>query len=268
MLKLRALWKAPGFVLLLIAIMGTAAVGWLFAADADQRRQVSIRTASRISRWILRWLGLHVKMTGLENLPKGPCFIVSNHLTDLDTLILSVLRPASFITSIEVRDSFFQGQIARMAGSVFVERRNKFGLLKEMEETTALLRHGFSTILFAEATSSNGEGILPFRTAFFQAAIRARSILVPVCLRYTHIDGEPITPQNRDQIYYYGDIGFGEHLLRACSARSIDVECRILPPIPLSGRESRKALAKQVRNAILASYRPPVPAPQRDLQPA
>ncbi len=268
MVKLRALWKAPGYLLLLIGIPVVAAARRLLTAHPHESRQVSIHTASRFSQWILRWLGVRVNVSGLENLPKDPCFIVVNHVSDLDTLILSALIPVVFITSIEVRESVFQGLIARMAGSTFVERRSQFNLLKELGETTRLLRVGFSTVLFPEATTSNGEEILPFRPAFFQAAINARSTLLPVCLRYTHIDGEPITSSNRDRVFYYGNMDFAAHLLRVCSTRSIQVECRILPPIPLSGKESRKALAQQVRNAILASYRPLIPAPRRDLQPA
>src|SRR5262249_8205686 len=108
----------------------------------------------------------------------------------------------------------------------------------------------------AEGTSSNGESVLPFKNAFFQAAINAEVVLVPVCINYLTINNSPVTSANRDKVFYYGDMGFTKHLGRLLSAQSIEVECRFLESIPLVKTDDRKETAKRVHQRITDHYVP------------
>jgi len=180
--------------------------------------------------------------------------LVANHLSDLDVSILSSIMPLVFVAAVEVRETLFMGTMARLGGGYFVERRNKFQLYKELIMVRQLLDQGFNLALFPEGASSNGEGVQPFKNALFQAAIDAEAIVLPVCLNYRRLNGQPLTAQNRDRVFFYGNMGFTAHLAKLLTTRSIDVECRFLPAIPLVKTDSRQEIAQKAQRAIAEHY--------------
>lgn len=110
-----------------------------------------------------------------------------------------------------------------IAGSLFVERRSKTGLKEKIERISELLEKGFIITLFPEGTSSNGDSVLPFKGALFSAAGKKGIDIQPVCIKYLSIDGRPVSPDNRDLVFYYGDIRFFPHLLRLFLVKRIEV---------------------------------------------
>ena len=49
------------------------------------------------TRWVLCWMaaicGMRVRVTGLENIPAGPCIVASKHQSAFDTFVWLTLRP-------------------------------------------------------------------------------------------------------------------------------------------------------------------------------
>ncbi len=72
----------------------------------------------------------------------------------LDVLIISSVFPASFITSVEIAKDFFLGTLARLGGSIFVERRRKIRLLKDIDAVSNVLSSNLNVVLFPEGTST------------------------------------------------------------------------------------------------------------------
>lgn len=233
-------------------------MGRCFCFSDKTKRRFSIQMASRFSGWILRWLNVtlnYLEHHAVKNLQPAR-LIIANHVSDLDTLILSTLMPSVFITSAEVRQSLLLGTIAKVAGSSFVERRSAFGLLEEIRNTCRLLEDGFSVILFPEGTSGDGSRLLPFKSALFEAALEHQAPVLPLYIDYTEINRERVRRSNRDNVFYYGDMGFLKHAVRLCSTRSIRVTIRVLPPIETKAHKTRKSLTTAARNAILSQHRP------------
>jgi 1-acyl-sn-glycerol-3-phosphate acyltransferase len=189
--------------------------------------------------------------------PDGKAFfIVANHASDVDIPVLASVIPVVFLAAADVGESPFLGTLTRLGGIVFVERRRKSELRNEVEKIRQVLAEGFDTALFPEGGTSNGDSVQPFKSALFQAAIDAEAHLLPVCINYLSVGGEPLTAANRDQVLYYGDMGFSGHLRRLLAAGRIEVECRFLPPIPLAKGDSRKAISQKAHLAILEQHRP------------
>ena len=71
--------------------------------------------------------------------------------------------------------------------------------------------------------------------------------ILPICLQYLQIDGDDITPDNRDSLYWYGNMGFFEHLVLILSLRSVRARITILPELPVDGRDKNTlaAIAQQ-----------------------
>lgn len=219
------------------------------------RRAMRARNASSFSRRALTVFGvrMHVKHGERLHQHAGARLIVSNHLSYIDVLVIASLMPSVFITSVELQHTLLLGSLARLGGSLFVERRKPSGLKKEIEAITRVLGQGFSVVLFPEGTTSNGERVLPFKNSLFDAAARARADILPLCLRYVGVNGGRLTPHNRDTVYYYGGTTFPQHLPKLLRLKSIDVEVVPLPSIKVHDHHSRKDLAAEAHQAISAA---------------
>jgi 1-acyl-sn-glycerol-3-phosphate acyltransferase len=143
--------------------------------------------------------------------------------------------------------------MAKLGGSLFVERRSKTKLLEEIERIAGVLRNGYSITLFPEGTSSNGERVLPFKGALFSTAEKANVNVLPVCIQYKMINGKPFSPENRDAVCYYGDIMFFPHLCNLFFLKKINVTVTFLPEISVSGKE-RKDLVDSCYGSIVDTF--------------
>jgi len=191
------------------------------------------------AKWAARLLNLDVSVIGYA-LPE---ILVGNHLSYLDILALLSVEPMCFVTSVETRDSGILGWISRMGGALFVERRRKAGLQKEINEIESALCEGFPVVIFPEATSTNGEKVLPFRSSLFQAAMNQNRIQ-PFCIQYNRIDGSTVNIANRDDIYWYGDMTFWRHVWKVLGFKRIALTLRFMDPVYTRRFEDRKEIAK------------------------
>jgi len=182
--------------------------------------------------------------------------IVSNHLSYIDIFVISSMMPSIFIASVdEVEDKFPLGTIAKFGGSVFIERRSRASLSEEIEKIAELLRDGLNVVLFPEGTTSNGERVLSFKTPFLTPAIKSNIDILPICIKYSKIDGDPVNDKNRDLVFYYGDMTFFSHFFRVLSIRSIEIEVIGLENIKINPSLSRKEVANLAFDSINIAYR-------------
>jgi len=211
------------------------------------------RIISRLTRNLAALLGvilnLKIIMEGDRNcLNGGGYFIVSNHLSYVDGIILGSIFPVIYVSKREVRRWPLIGQWTALCGTIFVDRARREKILPVVEEIARKLRQGVNILLFPEGTSTNGERILPFQSAFFAAPLTARSVIVPVTLTYRWIDQEPLSEANRDRVYWYGGMDFKRHLWCLLALRRIEVSVKIHPAIETSclqnSAQSRKGLSQ------------------------
>lgn len=234
----------------------------LVPAGKAARRRLLTGNTSFFSRHALAALGARITVHHRERLPSPGrgCLIVANHLSTLDILMLSALAPSVFVTSVEMKHTFFLGVLARCAGSLFVERRKPSGLKQEISAIADALRKGSSVVLFPEGTTTNGDCVLQFKNALFHAAVRAEADVLPLCIRYRRVNGEPVTRQNRERVFFYGGMPFFTHAFRIIGNRSLEAEIMIQPAVSSRAHPSRKLLAEQAYRAITGIYcREPFP---------
>jgi len=255
---LKAISKIVGFFARAAGFIAVASSARLVIRDPRRQRRFAVGAASRTSTGMLAGFGIRVRALNLPGRPPDgkAFFVVANHASDVDIPVLASVLPVVFLAAADVGETPFLGTLTRLGGIVFIERRRKSELAKELKKTRQVLEEGFDTAIFPEGGTSNGESVQPFKSALFQAAIDAEALLLPVCINYLSVGGEPLSAANRDQVLYYGDMGFSAHLGRMLTAGRIEVECRFLPPIPLAKGDSRKMIAQKARLAILEQHRP------------
>jgi len=253
---IRAFIKIAGtFVLFILYLLSSLAV-FVIPAGARTQRGWMTRLVSFFAGLVLRLYGVRVTATGggkLATLHKGH-LVVSNHLSYVDVLVIASLAPSVFVTSIELRNTLLLGQLARLSGSLFVERRKAAGLRQEIDAITAVLNQGFSVVLFPEGTTFNGDHVHPFKQSLLDTAVKAHCAILPVCIRYQRVNGRPISASSRDSVLYYGGISFFRHFPRFLTLRSVEVAISVLHPIHARTDESRKHLAERAHGAISAEY--------------
>jgi 1-acyl-sn-glycerol-3-phosphate acyltransferase len=229
----------------------------LLPAGRANRRRFLTRNTSFFASLSLRALGIRVQYRTQAHraTAEGACLIVANHVSYVDILVIAAQHPSIFITSIELRDTFPLGLLARCGGSIFVERRTPLRLRSEIRSIESVLRHGISVALFPEGTTFDGDSVHPFKSSFFTAAIRTGVPILPLCLRYNSIDGKRITAQNRDSLYYYGGMSFSGHAPRLLALRAVLADCIALDPVPTDEGLTRKDLSVRCYGAIAEAYR-------------
>ncbi len=253
---LSATLKLLGSLPLLISFFLISASLTVLIPSGNKKRKLLVQNTSLFARVTLKLLGVrvHVKRHELLHESSAGHLIIANHLSYVDVLVLSSLMPAVFITSVEMKHTWLLGTLATFGGSIFVERRKASGLKKEIESIAHVLDQGLSVVLFPEGTTSNGERVQPFKNSLFDSAIRAKSNILPFCLRYAKVNNEHITINSRDSVFYYGNMTFCRHLRRLLALRSIDLEVHALETIRIAAHVSRKALALEAHNAINKAY--------------
>ncbi len=253
---MRTLLKGAGLIPLLLLYLLLSGVICLLPVHQKTKRVAAIRTTSGFARVALFLFNIRVRVKHGERLRETGDIrlIVSNHLSYIDVLVISSLVPSVFITSVELKNTALLGTLARLSGSIFVERRRPSGLKREIEDIAFALGQGMPVVLFPEGTTSNGDRVQPFKNSLFDAAVLTRADIVPICLCYNRVNNEHLTPENRDLVFYYGGVTFVKHFLRFLSLRSIDVEIVPLKGIKVHPGQSRKELAAETHKAISTEY--------------
>jgi len=252
---LKAFFKISLIFTLIFLFLGISFLLGLFVRDHFRLQKMRGRVQSRLCRWGLKVLRVKVAERGLPESEDARLF-VGNHLSYLDILVLSALYSSSYVTSQEIREIPFLGSLCEAAGCLFVERRDKSNLHKEVSELRTALEKDLSVTVFPEATSTNGEEILRFRSPLYQAACDADVPVQPFCLNYLRIDGRPFGRGNRDFVCWYGDMDFLPHLWALCRLESVDVRVEFLEVMHPQLFEGPKHLAQVSQESVKERFIP------------
>src|SRR5262249_40072572 len=109
--------------------------------------------------WLQRWcrfaclvLGIRVRTRG--SMPSSG-LLVSNHLSYLDIIVLSSIRPCVFVAKCDVARWPLFGWLARAAGTIFVDRDRRFCGTKAIDLIRQAIAGGSLVVLFPEGTGSD-----------------------------------------------------------------------------------------------------------------
>ena len=124
----------------------------------------------------------------------------------------------------------------------------------------ARLAGGTSVVLFAEGTSSDGNRVLPFRSALLGAVkhVAARSeaagdvLIQPMAITYVSSHGIPLGRQHRPLVAWYGDLDFLPHIRTFIARGAVDAVVSYGEPVKVEAAVDRKALTRRLEGAVRA----------------
>lgn len=223
--SIRAFLKLTGFLLLALSyFILTMPLYPFFLLSPFTIRRVYNYILSFYAKILLKMMGIRVQTDiTTEIKDRRGKLLVSNHMSYIDVLIAAAYNPGCFVTSVEMKKTPFLGQICQLGGCVFVERRNKKNLKNEIKEITQSLENGLDVYVYPEATSTNGEEVIRFRRPLFHSAIDSKAPVQPFTLNYLNLNDQKVDRQNRDEVCWYGDMTFFDHLWNIFSLSTIDV---------------------------------------------
>ncbi|MGJ0533198.1 lysophospholipid acyltransferase family protein [Methylocystis sp.] len=241
---------------LAFALTLTGALLFLVPLQALARRRgwpIQHAIQTRFCRAVCAVIGIKVDARGA--LPsKAPRFVVANHVSWTDIIALASVYPLVFLAKSEVARWPVLGLLARLQGTVFVERGARHDIARVNDALADVLRAGGDLVVFPEGTSSDGAAVLPFRSAHFAPleAMAARSeapTLAPVAISYSN-------GARRIDVGWYGDMSFLPHLWSLMKRGH--TQCHIVfgEEIETSDKD-RKTLAAQTHarvQTLLASH--------------
>ena len=208
----------------------------------------SKRRAARAA-WLHRWcrfaclvLGLRLTTTG--SIPRSG-LLVCNHLSYLDIIALSSLRPCVFVAKSDVRGWPLLGWLARAGGTIFVQRYRRLAATTELSQIHAAIESGLLVVLFPEGTSSDGATVLPFKSSLLQAAVSSGCPIAPAGITYRLARGSVA-----NEVCYWRDMTLVPHLLNLFGKPRIESAICFSSPKPRIA--DRKALARALRAEVAA----------------
>ncbi len=246
-------------MLFLRKVVRGSRVIWAFATSLTElvirRPQTRRARAEWLTRFCRRVLAaVDVTWTVIGPIPEQGA-VITNHLTYIDIIVHSALRPCVFVSAIEIRKMPLIGWISMMAGTVYVTRGAGGSAAKAAGGMAEGFRDGLPVVFFPEGGTGVGDvPLLPLRTGLLANAIEEGADVTAGYIRY-ELSPEDLAAgrSTRDDVHW-GDQTLPAHLWNLLGLRAIHVYIYFAPrPIAFSpeARADRKIAADEARTVLL-----------------
>lgn len=181
--------------------------------------------------------GIRVKCYGTPCSGKNVVFL-SNHLSYLDIPVMASKLPASFVAKDDVRRWPLFGLLAVLQNTFFISR-NPARAAEMRAQLQQRLSEGRGLIAFPEGTSTSGNDVAPFKSAFFAPFL---DLATPPTLQMMAVIIRD--PEKREIYAWHDDTPLIVHLLRFSTQFRTDIELHFHPRtwVP-DANEDRKQLS-------------------------
>ncbi|MCX8164951.1 MAG: 1-acyl-sn-glycerol-3-phosphate acyltransferase [Aquificaceae bacterium] len=127
----------------------------------------------------------NIEVHGLENIPKGPCLVASNHRSHLDPPVLNSVfpEPLKFLAKEELFKVPFLGMLLPHMGALPVKRGS--GDLEVLEIAMELMHFGCKVGIFPEGTRANPGEFLKPKLGAGLLAVKSQRPVLPVYIEGT-----------------------------------------------------------------------------------
>ncbi|PKB25919.1 lyso-ornithine lipid acyltransferase [Novosphingobium kunmingense] len=211
---------------------------WKLLRIANPWPRLFLGTVSRIA-------GVRITVTGPR--PVGPTFLLANHVSWIDIPALSRVTGSAFVGHDGLASMPVLEWLCRMNDTVFIARHDRASVARQVQQVREALAEMHALTIFPEGTTSDGTGLLPFKSSLLSAfePLPEGIAVQPVLLDYG---------PEAARIAWVGEEHGLDNFLRVL-ARRRPVRLTVAFQHPLSGDQlaSRKTIAASGREALAAA---------------
>jgi len=240
--RLRIFVRLLAMVLLLLACIALHYVARLAVALRLARRSPWPRVFLAGLGWLA---GIEIRVEGRR--PRTGAFLIANHVSWMDIPTLAGLTGTAFVAHDGLAAIGPLRWLCEMNDTVFIARHDRGSVGQQVEQVRAALRETGALTIFPEGTTSDGAGLLPFKSSLLSAIepVPAGIAVHPVLLDYG--------AETARLAWVDDDPGIDNFLRILARARPVPLTVRFLPPLAGADLENRKTIAAAARAALLAA---------------
>jgi 1-acyl-sn-glycerol-3-phosphate acyltransferase len=194
----------------------------------------------------IAWIaGADVTVTGARN--RRGAFLLANHVSWLDIPAIAAASGSAFVGHDGLAAHPLLRWLCRMNDTVFVARHDRTSVARQVAQLREAISASGAMTIFPEGTTSDGTGLLPFKSSLLSALdpLPAGIVVQPLWLDY----GPDVT-----EIAWVGEEHGVDNFLRILARRHpIALTVHFLPPLAGEALANRKTIAASAREAILAA---------------
>lgn len=220
------------FILLLIHLFwGVLVLIIVVGPDPEHRNDRDWRAIHNWMARLCKILGIRVSVEGAP--VKGPALFVSNHISWYDIPVLQSIIPTGFVGKAEIRYWPVVGWMAHRGNTLFIQRGKRDSFIHVLEDMKRRMK-GQNLLIFPEGTTSNGDGVMTFKTRFYEPAIEDGVPIQPIALYYSS------PHRSCTELAFINNESFMTHMVRLLGEPYIEARVRFCEPVKTAGRDRRE----------------------------
>lgn len=184
--------------------------------------------------------GLHITRRG-KRVPGA--LLLANHVSWLDIPALSQTANSAFVAHDGLAGHGFLKWMCETNETVFIARHRRSDVSRQAEDIRAAMNHGGTLTLFPEGTTSDGTGLLPFKSSLLGALepLPDGAVVQPVLLHYEDVP----------RIAWIGEEPGQDNFKRVLARlRPVRLRVHFLPPLAGDDLANRKTMTAAARAAL------------------
>jgi lyso-ornithine lipid O-acyltransferase len=192
----------------------------------------------------ISWIaGVELKVRG-EMVHRG-AFLLANHVTWMDIPAIAATTGSAFVGHDGLTTMPFLRWLCAMNDTVFVARYDPASVADQVAAVRAAIKDTGALTIFPEGTTSDGTGLLPFKSSLLSALdpVPPGIAIQPVLLDYG--------PDAADIAWVGDEHGLDNFKRIMARGRALVITLHFLPVLAGETLAGRKAMAAAARNALL-----------------
>lgn len=158
------------------------------------------------SRMMARTMGMKMSVRGIP--PQPPFFLVTNHLSYIDILLLATQLDCLFVARNDLRSWPVLGHLATRMKTIYIDRSLRKDVVRVNQLLDEALAEGEGIVVFPEGTSSAGAQVGPFKPSLLELAVQRNQPISYAALGYdTSKEEKPA----HLAVCWWADMAFSNH---------------------------------------------------------
>ena len=181
--------------------------------------------------------------------PKGSAFLIANHVSWIDIPAIAQATGSAFVGHDGLASVPLIRHLCAMNDTVFIARHDRGSVHRQVEDVRRAIRDTGALTIFPEGTTSDGTGLLPFKSSLLSALepVPDGVKVIPVLLDYG--------PEAANIAWVGDEHGIDNFLSILARRRPVPLSLTFFAPLTGEQVRDRKAMAAAAREVLAAGFR-------------